>query len=109
LQLHLVFAICTLVALGFVVDSTVKLYRYRRKNAQTLGKMAFRDFAILRRPNDFAVEEARLTYKNWISSLATLVLIALFAWASPEPDGAAGGDPPAVEEAPASGGAPTVG
>ena len=77
MQIHLIFAICTLVSLGVVVDTTVKLFRFRRKNAQTLGKMAFRDFAILRRPNDFPVEETRLTYKNWLSSLATLVLIAL--------------------------------
>jgi|GEM_PF-1444472 len=81
MSLHQVAAICIVIALAFVVDSTVKLYRFRRKNKIT---DRFRDIRILRRPTDFPFEETRLTYRSWISCAATLGFIVLFLILAPE-------------------------
>ncbi len=84
MQLQNIIAICIVIALAFVIDSTVKLYRYRRRN-EISGRL--RDLAILRRPNDFPIQEARLTFKNWIACGAMLVLVALFLLIGPLPAG----------------------
>jgi hypothetical protein len=84
MEFHIVIAIAIIITMAFVMDSTVKLFRFRRKNKITQSPLKFRDISILRRPNDFPVEEARLTYKNWISCTVMLVLMMLFLYVSPD-------------------------
>lgn len=83
MEFYQVVAICIVICMAFVIDSTVKLFRYRRRNKIEQSFLKFRDLQILRRPNDFEMQEARLTYKNWISSGAMLVLIITFLVISP--------------------------
>jgi len=80
MQFHQIVALCIVIALAFVIDSTVKLQRYRRKNEIRGG---LRDFRILRRPNDFPLEETRLAFRNWISCAATLGFVVLYLVAAP--------------------------
>ena len=77
---HQIVAICIVVALAFVIDSTVKLFRFRRKNGI---RDRFRDLRIMRRPSDFPLDEARLTYKSWIACIATLGFVLLFLVVAP--------------------------
>lgn len=83
MELHQAVAICIVIALAFVIDSTVKLYKYRRKNEITNLKGPFRDISILRRPLDFEYEEARLTIRNWLSCAMMLALVVAFLLISP--------------------------
>ncbi len=91
MEFYQVVGLSLVIAMAFVVDSTVKLFRYRRRNKDTLEPVPFRDLAILARPSRFTREEARLTYRNWISCAATVVLITLFLALSPEGTGSVGG------------------
>ena len=84
MELYQVVAISVIVAIAFCLDSTVKLYRYRRRNNINQSPLQFRDIKILRRPNDYETEETRLTYRNWISSIAVLALLLLFVKIKPE-------------------------
>lgn len=81
---HQIVAICIVIAMAFVIDSTVKLFRYRRRNETSLTRGPLRDIAILRRPNDFPIEETRLTYRNWIACGGMLALMILFLLTSPD-------------------------
>ena len=47
--------------MAFLIDSTVKLWRYRKRNGLLKASLGSRDIKILMRPNDYEVEEARLT------------------------------------------------
>lgn len=84
MEFHQVIAISIVIALAFVIDSTVKLFRFRRRNKITQAPWQLRDIKILKRPNDYPLEEARLTAKNWISSAVLLGLIVVFLLTSPE-------------------------
>ena len=84
MEFHQVIAISIVIALAFVIDSTVKLFRFRRRNKITQAPWQFRDIKILKRPNDYPLEEARLTAKNWISSAVLFGLIVVFLLTSPE-------------------------
>jgi hypothetical protein len=100
MEFHIVVAIAIIIALALVMDSTLKLFRFRRKNKITQSPLKFRDISILRRPNDFPVEEARLTYKNWISCTVMLILMVLFLYISPDSLRDVG--PPPLAEPPAA-------
>ena len=84
MDIYIVVAIAIIITMAFVLDSTVKLFRFRRQNKVAQVSLKFRDISILRRPNDFPVEEARLTYKNWISCTVMLLLMAIFLCISPD-------------------------
>lgn len=107
MEFHQAVAICIVIAMAFVIDSTVKLFRYRRRSQISAMRGPLRDIQILRRPNDFEMEETRLTYKNWLSCAAMLALMILFLLTSPDSLRApnAGADPNAgaAEQAPVSG------
>ena len=81
---HNIVAICAILSMAFVIDSTVKLWRYRKRNGLLKASIGFRDIKILFRPNEYEVEEARLTYKNWISTGAMLTLMIIFLFINPE-------------------------
>ena len=84
MEFHRVVAICIIIALALVIDSGIKLFRYRRRNEI---RDRFRDFHVLRRPSDFPLVEARLTYKCWIASMSTLGLVLLFLATAPPGEG----------------------
>lgn len=91
MEFHQAVAICIVISMAFVIDSTVKLYKYRRKNGIHNMQGPLRDMKILRRPLDYDHEEARLTIRNWLSCCMMLALMVVFLIASP----------PSLREAPA--------
>ena len=84
MELHQVIGVSLVLAMAFVVDSTVKLFRFRRRNRDSLKLTRLRDLTILIRPNEFPPEEARLTYRNWIACGAFLALLLIFLAIKPE-------------------------
>ena len=106
MEFHHFVAISVLICMAFVVDTTVKLLRYRRRHKDELDGKPFRDLRILRRPNDFPLQEARLTYKNWISCVAMLVTIAIFLFSDPERRHSSGAAAPAATGEPPAATAP---
>lgn len=107
MEFHQAVAICIVIAMAFVIDSTVKLYKYRRKNDIQNLKGPLRDLSILRRPLDYPHEEARLTIRNWLSCAVMLGLMVLFLLTSPETlrhPGATAPQPPAASGAPGTAG-----
>jgi hypothetical protein len=84
LEPHNIVAICVILAMAFLIDSTVKLWRYRKRNGLLKASLGSRDIKILMRPNDYEVEEARLTYKNWVSVGAMLTLMLIFWFINPD-------------------------
>lgn len=91
MEFYQVVGLSLVIAMAFVADSTVKLFRFRRRNKETLEPVRFRDLAVLKRPSAFPPEEARLTYRNWIACAATIILVATFLALSPEGIGGVSG------------------
>lgn len=81
---HQAIAICVVISLAFVIDSTIKLYKYRAKNEVDHIRGPLRDIAIVRRPAAFPLEESRLVIRNWLSCFAFLGLLVAFYFASPD-------------------------
>ncbi|MEQ9123289.1 MAG: hypothetical protein RIM80_12070 [Alphaproteobacteria bacterium] len=81
MEFHQIVALCIVIALAFVIDSTVKLQRYRRKNE--IRGAALRDFRILRRPNEFPLQETRLAFRSWIACAAAVGFVVLYLAAAP--------------------------
>lgn len=84
MEYHQAIAICVIISLAFVIDSTIKLYKYRAKNKVDHIRGPLRDIAIVRRPAQFPLEESRLVIRNWLSCLAFLGLLVAFHFASPD-------------------------
>ena len=77
-------ALVAMFAMGFVVSSTIKLNRFRKKIGVTRTMFDLRDLSVIRQPQNYDVEEVRLVRKNWIACAATLALILLMLGLSPE-------------------------
>lgn len=73
-----------MIAMGFVVNSTLKLNRFRKKIGVKRTMVDLRDLSVLRQPRNYDNEEVRLVRSNWIACGALLALVLLMLAVSPE-------------------------
>jgi len=78
MQFYQIVALAVMLTLGFLIDTTVKLFRYRRRAKIAQEPWRMRDIQILRRPKTFEAEEVRLARRHWVSCVLMLGLILLF-------------------------------
>jgi hypothetical protein len=77
-------AIAVMIAMGFVVNSTMKLNKYRKKIGVKRTVVNLRDLSVFRRPWNYDAEEARLVHTNWIACATLFALVLLMLAVSPE-------------------------
>jgi len=83
MQFHQIVALAVMLSLGFLIDTTVKLFRYRRRAKIAQEPWRMRDIQILRKPEAFEAEEVRLARRHWVSCALMLGLILLFLTVRP--------------------------
>jgi hypothetical protein len=84
MELYQVVAIAVMIAMGFVVNSTLKLTRFRKKIGVKRTMVDLRDLYVFRQPRNYDSEEVRLVRANWIACAAVLALVLLMLAVSPE-------------------------
>lgn len=84
MQFHQIVSIGVMIALAFVIDTTVKLFRYRRRAKISQEPWRMRDIQILRKPDQFPADEVNLARRHWIACAAMLGLILLFLAVRPD-------------------------
>jgi hypothetical protein len=84
MELYQVVAIAVMIAMGFVVNSTLKLTRFRKKIGVKRTMVDLRDLSVFRQPRNYDSEEVRLVRANWIACAAVLALVLLMLALSPE-------------------------
>ena len=77
-------AVAVMIAMGFVVNSTLKLTRFRKKTGVKRTMVDLRDLSVFRQPDNFDAEEVRLVRSNWIACAALFALVLLMLAVSPE-------------------------
>jgi hypothetical protein len=77
-------AIAVMIAMGFVVNSTLKLTRFRKRIGVKRTLVDLRDLSVFRQPRNFDAEEVRLVRANWIACGALLALVLLMLALIPE-------------------------
>ena len=77
-------AIAVMIAMGFVVNSTMKLNKYRKKIGVKRTAVNLRDLSVFRQPWNYDAEEARLVRTNWIACATLFALVLLMLAVSPE-------------------------
>ena len=84
MHFHQVIAIAVMVALALVIDTTIKLFRYRRRAKIAQEPWRMRDVQILRKPEQFEPDEVKLARRHWIACVAMLAMILLFLALRPD-------------------------
>ncbi len=77
-------AVAVMIAMGFVVNSTMKLSKFRKKIGVKRTMVDLRDLSVFRQPRNYDTEEVRLVRTNWIACVALLALVLLMLAVSPE-------------------------
>ena len=77
-------ALAVMIAMGFVVNSTMKLKNFRKKIGVKRTMVDLRDLSVLRQPRTYDAEEVRLVRTNWIACAALFALVLLMLAVSPE-------------------------
>lgn len=84
MEAYQVVAVAVMIAMGFVVNSTLKLTRFRKKTGVKRAMVDLRDLSVFRQPGNFDTEEVRLVRNNWIACAALFALVLLMLSVSPE-------------------------
>jgi len=84
MEAYQVVAITVMIAMGFVVNSTLKLTRFRKKTGVKRTMVDMRDLSVFRQPASFDAEEVRLVRRNWIACAVLFALVLLMLAVSPE-------------------------
>ena len=84
MEAYQVVAVAVMIGMGFVVNSTLKLTRFRKKTGVKRTMVDLRDLSVFRQPGNFDVEEVRLVRRNWIACAALFALVLLMLAVSPE-------------------------
>jgi hypothetical protein len=84
MEAYQVVAITVMIAMGFVVNSTLKLTRFRKKTGVKRTMVDMRDLSVFRQPASFDAEEVRLVHRNWIACAVLFALVLLMLAVSPE-------------------------
>jgi hypothetical protein len=77
-------AVAVMIAMGFVVNSTMRLTKFRKKIGVKRTMVNLRDLSVFRRPRNYDAEEVRLVRTNWIACATVLALVLLMLAVSPE-------------------------
>jgi len=77
-------ALAVMIAMGFVVNSTLKLSKFRKKIGVKRTMVNLRDLSVFRQPGNYDTEEVRLVRSNWIACATLLALVLLMLAVSPE-------------------------
>ena len=77
-------ALAVMIAMGSVVNSTMKLKNFRKKIGVKRAMVDLRDLSVLRQPRTYDTEEVRLVRTNWIACVAVFALVLLMLAVSPE-------------------------
>ena len=77
-------AIAVMIAMGFMVNSTIRLSKFRKKIGIKRTMVDLRDLSVLRQPRNYGIEEVRLVRANWIACVAVVALVLLMLAVSPE-------------------------
>ncbi len=77
MEFYQIAAIAVMVAMGVVVNSTMKLNNYRKTSGVLKTAINLRDLSVIRQPQDFAVEEVRLVRNSWLACVAAFALVVL--------------------------------
>ena len=75
MEIYQVVAIAVMIAMGLVVNSTMKLNNLRKQNGVVRTAINLRDLAVFRRPHDFDAQEVLLVHNNWICCGVLLALV----------------------------------
>ena len=84
MEAYQVVAVAVMIAMGFVVNSTLKLTRFRKKTGVKRTMVDLRDLSVFKQPGTFDAEEVRLVRNNWIACAALFALVLLMLAVSPE-------------------------
>jgi hypothetical protein len=84
MQPYQAVALAVMIAMAFVVNSTLKLDRFRKQIGVRRTMFNVRDLSVIRQPRNYDTEEVRLVRTNWIACAALLVLVLLMLAVSPE-------------------------
>ncbi len=77
-------AVAVMIAMGFVVNSTMRLNKFRKKIGVKRTMVNLRDLSVFRRPRNYDSEEVRLVRTNWIACATVFALVLLMLAVSPE-------------------------
>ena len=77
-------AVAVMIAMGFVVNSTIRLNNLRKKIGVKRTMVNLRDLSVFRQPRNYDNEEVRLVRANWIACAALFALVMLMLAVSPE-------------------------
>jgi hypothetical protein len=77
-------AIAVMIAMGFVVNSTLKLNKLRKENGIVWPMINLRDLSVFMQPQDYDAKEVHLVRSNWIACAAVFVLVLLMLAVIPE-------------------------
>ena len=84
MELYQAIAIGVMVAMGLVVNSTVRLNSLRKKNEVPKTMLNFRDLKVFQNPHRYPIDEVKLVRSNWISCLILLVLVCALLLTVPD-------------------------
>lgn len=84
MEAYQVVAVAVMIAMGFVVNSTLKLTRFRKKTGVKRTMVDLRDLSVFRQPGNFDAEEVRLVRNSWIACAALFALVLLMLAVSPD-------------------------
>jgi hypothetical protein len=84
MELYQVVAIAVMIAMGLVVNSTLKLNHLRKKNGVVRTAINLRDLAVFRQPQNFDAQEVYLVRSNWIACATLFALVLLMLAVSPD-------------------------
>jgi hypothetical protein len=84
MQPYQAVALAVMIAMAFVVNSTLKLDRFRKQIGVRRTMFNVRDLSVIRQPRNYDTEEVRLVRTNWIACAALLALVLLMLAVSPE-------------------------
>ncbi len=77
-------AVAVMIAMGFVVNSTMKLNKFRKKIGVKRTMVNLRDLSVFRQPRNYDTEEVRLVRTNWVACVTLFTLVLLMLAVSPE-------------------------
>ena len=77
-------ALAVMIAMAFVVNSTLKLNKFRKQIGVRRTMFNWRDLSVIRHPRNYDIEEVRLVRANWIACATLLALVLLMLAVSPE-------------------------
>jgi hypothetical protein len=77
MEAYQLVAIAVMIAMGLVVDSTLRLNNLRKNNGVVRPMINLRDLSVITQPQNFDAQEVAYVRRNWIACAALLALVLL--------------------------------